>query len=226
LDQTTTRIRGLFAGGITLIGAEQQRTGIVKRRRDRVTVTPEGIAGDVQADRRFHGGPDKAIHHYAAESYERLATRFPAMAPLLFAGTLGENLSTRGWTEDEVAIGDVYGAGDVALQVTQPRRPCWKINDRLGEPGASRWIADQGITGWYCRTLAGGELALGDELVRSARSKVVVTVREFWRIVQGHRPAPEDLERVAGTPGLAVEWRQRLEERLAWLGRNPDQQLK
>jgi MOSC domain-containing protein YiiM len=217
----TQRIDGLFAGGITLIGTAQQRTGIVKQPRERVSVTAEGVAGDVQADRRFHGGPDKAVHHFPADHYARLARQFPAVAPRLGAGALGENLSTLGWTDDDVAIGDVYGAGNVALQVTQPRSPCWKIDDRLGEPGAARWIAGQAITGWYCRVLAAGELRVGDELVVVERPAVPVTVATFWRIVQAHRPRVADLEQLAAIAGLATDWRRRIEERLAWLAANP-----
>jgi MOSC domain-containing protein YiiM len=35
----------------------------------RVALTPEGVAGDEQGDRRVHGGPDKAVHHYPADHY-------------------------------------------------------------------------------------------------------------------------------------------------------------
>jgi MOSC domain-containing protein YiiM len=213
------RLGGLYAGGVTLIGPAQHRTGIVKAARDRVEVGVEGIVGDVQADRRFHGGPDKAVHHFPADHYPELARRFPAAALQLVPGSLGENLATLGWTEADVAIGDVYGAGTVVLQVTQPRSPCWKINERLGEPDASRWIADRGITGWYCRVLAPGELRVGDELRRIQRPAAPVPLRDFWRTVQAHRPRPTDLERMLSIPGLAVDWCRRLQERLKWLAK-------
>jgi MOSC domain-containing protein YiiM len=216
---TRVRLDGLYAGGITLIGPAQHRTGIVKGPQGRVRVNVDGIVGDIQADCRFHGGPDKAVHHFPADHYLQLARRFPAAAERLVPGSLGENLSTLGWTDADVAIGEVYGAGSVVLQVTQPRSPCWKINERLGEPDASRWIADRGITGWYCRVLAGGELRIGDELVRIERPATPIALREFWRTVQAHRPRPADLERMASIPGLAVEWRRRLLERLEWLAK-------
>jgi MOSC domain-containing protein YiiM len=216
------RLDGLYAGGITLIGPAQHRTGIVKGPQDRVSVNVEGIVGDVQVDRRFHGGRDKAVHHFPADHYPELARRFPAAAERLVPGSLGENLSTLGWTDADVAIGDVYGAGTVVLQVTQPRSPCWKINERLGEPDASRWIADRGITGWYCRVLAGGVLRGGDELVRLERPAAPVPLREFWRTVQAHRPRPADLERMVSIPGLAADWRRRLQERLEWLAKGGD----
>jgi MOSC domain-containing protein YiiM len=212
------RIAGLYAGGISLIGPARQRTGIVKESRDRVEVTGDGVVGDVQADRRFHGGADKAVHHFPADHYAALGRRFPAAAKRLAPGWLGENLSTLGWTDADVAIGEVYGTATVVLQVTQPRSPCWKINERLDEPDASRWIAEHGRTGWYCRVLAGGELRVGETLTRIARPVDPVTVQAFWRTVQAHRPPLAELRRLAALPGLAAQWRDRLLERAGWLG--------
>jgi MOSC domain-containing protein YiiM len=215
------RIEGLYAGGITPIGPAGERTGIVKQWRDRVEVAAEGIAGDVQADRRFHGGPDKAVHHFPADHYVALARRFPAAAGRLGPGSLGENVSTLGWTDADVAIGEVYGTATVLLQVTQPRSPCWKINERLGEPDAARWIAGEGCTGWYCRVLAGGELRAGETLRRIARPDDPVSVQAFWRTVQAHRPSSAELRRLAAIPGLSASWRTKLQERAEWLGSGP-----
>lgn len=212
----SVRIGGLYAGGVSLLGPEQTRTGIVKTARDRITATVAGISGDVQADRRVHGGPDKAVHHFPAEHYPALAAEFPAAGARLVPGALGENVSTRGWTEQDVAIGDVYGAGAVRLQVTQPRSPCWKIDARLDQPGAARWIAGRGIAGWYCRVLAPGDLEVGAELLLIDCVTPAVSVREFWQVVQQHRPDPDRLRQLAALPGLASDWKRRLDERAGW----------
>ncbi len=212
----SVRIDGLFAGGLSLLGPEATRTGIVKIARDRIAATAAGISGDVQADRRVHGGPDKAVHHFPAEHYPALAAAFPTASGLLAPGALGENVSTRGWTEQDVAIGDVHAVGAVRLQVSQPRSPCWKIDARLDQPGVARWIAAQGIAGWYCRVLAPGELDIGAELVLIDRSAHAVSVREFWQLVQQHRPDPDRLRQLAALPGLAGDWQRRLGERAGW----------
>ncbi|HLL51562.1 MAG TPA: MOSC domain-containing protein, partial [Thermomicrobiales bacterium] len=49
-------------------------------------------------------------------------------------GTFGENLSTAGWLEDEVRIGDIWAWGDARLQVSQPRSPCYKLATTTGRP--------------------------------------------------------------------------------------------
>lgn len=211
-----TCIGALFAGGVSLLGPEQTRSGFVKEPQTRVVVTSLGIRGDTQADRRFHGGPDKALHHYPGEHYAVLAAEFPAAGAFLGPGGLGENLSTTGWTEADVAIGDVFAAGQVRVQVTAPRSPCWKIDARLDHTGVARWIAERGIVGWYYRVLAGGELAAGLAWDRVDRSPDPVPLAAFWSLVRQHRPDPASLERLAAMPGLADEWRLRLADRARW----------
>ena len=51
-----------------------------------------------------------------------MARRYPERAALLQAGVLGENLSTRGWTEESVCIGDPFRIGTALVQLSQPRR--------------------------------------------------------------------------------------------------------
>ena len=131
-------------------------------------VTPTGLAGDEQGDLRVHGGVDKAIHHYPFDHYpfwrEELRSDL-----LQQAGAFGENLSTLGWTEDNVHLGDVIRAGTAVLQVSQGRQPCWKLNDRFGHPRVAALVQSTGRTGWYYRVLEEGVLAPGDTLVRIER---------------------------------------------------------
>ena len=126
-----TDISGLYIGEISVLGPEGQRSGIFKRPVAAVEVSTDGVHGDHQADRRVHGGPEKAVHHYAADNYKLLAARFPGIADALVPGQIGENVSTRGWTEDDVHLGDVFRIGAARVQVSQPRSPCWKINHRF-----------------------------------------------------------------------------------------------
>ena len=95
----------------------------------------EGFLLDEQADPRVHGGPDKAVHHYAAGHYAAWRAEFPRLAARLVPGGFGENLSTGAggadgepWDETSVCIGDVFELGTALVQVTQGRQPCWKLN--------------------------------------------------------------------------------------------------
>jgi len=48
-------------------------------------------------------------------------------------GGFGENLTTLGFDEDGVCIGDILRIGSVTAQVTQPRQPCFKRGLRFAK---------------------------------------------------------------------------------------------
>lgn len=211
-------VDALFAGGIGILEREGHRSGIFKQRLDgEATVAVEGIVGDEHADKRVHGGPEKAVHHYAAENYQRLASRFPAGAAEFSPGSLGENISTTGLTEDNVHIGDVFKIGSVVLQVSQPRSPCWKIDHRFDIDRLSMFVAQEHITGWYYRVLQPGRMAAGDKIQLLERQARSFSITAFWEIQLSHRPVADDLQALAAVSGLAPDWQRRLSERAQWV---------
>lgn len=213
----------LFAGRIRLLPGSGRDTGMFKAPvAGPVAIGRGGLAGDEQADRKVHGGPEKAVHLYPADHYQRLAGRFPEAAAALIPGSLGENLSCAGLTEADVCLGDVFRLGDVLLQVSQPRSPCWKIDTRFACDGMAAFIAEQGLTGWYWRVLQAGHAAGGDRLVLTERAADPLSLAAAAAIWRAHRPAAADLQRLAEAPALAPGWRKKIEQRAAWLRSNPD----
>ena len=127
-----------------------------------VAFTALGAAGDEQADRVNHGGPDKAILAYSAEHYREWRTELDR--PELPFGAFGENVTIAGLTEADMCIGDRWWAGDVLFEVSQPRQPCWKLARRWRVKSLPAKVIQTGRTGWYLRVLADGELRAGAEL--------------------------------------------------------------
>lgn len=208
----------LFMGGIRPLPPDNRPTGIFKQEVAMpVWLGREGLAGDAQADRRVHGGPWKALHQYPVEHYARLAARFPDAAALLAPGSIGENLSVPGWDESTVSIGDVFRLGDAVIQVSQPRSPCWKIDQRYGIEGMARFIDETGITGWYFSVVEEGEVEPGCPFERIDRKAPATTVAKLLSIWHEHRPDPAMLDALATTPGLSANWIAKLEERAARL---------
>ena len=134
-----------------------------------VHVTADGLVGDAQGDRRVHGGPDKAVHHYPYDHYPAWRTALPGRDLLDAPGAFGENLSTLGWTEDTVCLGDIVRVGSVELEVSQGRQPCWKLDDRFEARRVAAQVQSTGRTGWYYRVRQGGTLQAGDTLGVVAR---------------------------------------------------------
>lgn len=218
-----TAIDQVFIGGRSTLPPEGQPTGIYKRPvAGSVDLGRDGLAGDVQADRRVHGGPEKALHHYPAEHYVALAAGFPQTATEFVPGSLGENVTTVGLYEDTVCIGDVFRAGSARIQVSQPRSPCWKIDCKFATTGIARFIAERGITGWYYRVLDPGRIAARDALELLDRNADPVSLNRLWRAQLDRRPGLEELRLLLSTPGLAPGWRKKLADRLDWLQRNPE----
>ncbi|HMW18891.1 MAG TPA: MOSC domain-containing protein [Accumulibacter sp.] len=208
----------LFSGGLTRWEAHGQWTGIYKRPVEgRQFLTVDGLADDRQADRRVHGGPDKALHQYPVGHYVRLATLFPTAADHLVVGSIGENVSAADFDERGMCIGDIFLLGEARLQVSQPRSPCWKIDQRYQTAGMAKAIAEHGWCGWYFRVLDEAWVASGDELVLVERPPSAVPLAELWATCQEHRPDPAALDRLASTPGLSIGWQKKLRQRQQWL---------
>lgn len=212
----------LFLGGIRPLPPDNAPTGIFKQPVEMpVWLGREGLAGDAQADRRVHGGPEKALHQYPVAHYARLAAAFPEAAPLLVPGALGENLSVPDWDEASIAIGDVFQLGDAKVQVSQPRSPCWKIDHRFTAEGMAQFIAEQRITGWYFRVLEEGAVEPGSAFERIERNPQPVSVATLLTLWAGHRPDPDRLLDVSRMNGLSSGWIKKLVDRAERLRRLP-----
>ena len=122
----------------------------------------QGLEGDAQADRRYHGGPEMAALAYSADHYP--AWRVELDWPALPLGGFGENLSVSGASEQSVCIGDVWRAGSAVLQIASPRKPCHKISAYWGRPDLLLLVQQSGRSGWYLRVLEEGGLSAGDAI--------------------------------------------------------------
>ncbi|HQU80112.1 MAG TPA: MOSC domain-containing protein [Azonexus sp.] len=212
----------LFIGTIAPLPESGRPTGMFKHPvGTALQLGIEGFAGDQQADRRVHGGPEKAVHLYPAAHYARLAERFPEAADQLEPGSLGENISSHTLDETQVRIGDIFQLGEARLQLCQPRSPCWKIDDRFGVDGMAAFIAEQRLTGWYFRVLQPGTVtpdATLDLVEPAANASTLAAAMTLW---QAHRPALEALRQLAATPGIASGWQRKIVDRLGWLEKQP-----
>ncbi|MCF8198861.1 MAG: MOSC domain-containing protein [Sulfuritalea sp.] len=213
-------VDGLFVGQVRQLAGDSRSSAIAKTPASgRCQLLRDGLVGDAQADRRVHGGAGKALHQYPAEHYARLAAMFPE-AQHLCPGGLGENLSTRGMTEENVCIGDEFRIGTARIQVSQPRTPCWKVDTRTACEGVALYIGEHGLAGWYFRVLEEGELKAGETLEHVERPADAVSLAEFWRVIRTQRPPIDALCRLAYASGLDEQWAAKLLQRVEWLRNN------
>src|SRR5688500_4482202 len=141
----------------------------------RVRVAGVNVEGDDQADRRVHGGPDKAIYAYASEDAAFWAGE---LGRELGPGAFGENLTTEGLEVSGAVVGERWRIGDVELEVCQPRLPCNKLALRMGEPRMVKRFAQASRPGAYLRIVREGTLGAGDAIEVLSRPEHRVTVRD------------------------------------------------
>lgn len=175
---------------------------------------PEGFEGDEQADRRVHGGIEKAVHHYPLDHYSDWRADLGDRPALTAPGGFGENISTAGLTEAEVAVGDIFRLGGALIQVSQGRQPCWKLNHRFGVPDMARRVQQTGRTGWYYRVLEPGTVTPGDRLDLIDRLAPDWTLRRLWHALYVDRMNIVELEGIAELDVLAEGWRKYAVRRL------------
>ncbi|SHG62389.1 MOSC domain-containing protein [Streptoalloteichus hindustanus] len=184
-------------------------SAIVKRPVESAAVGVLGLRGDEQGDRRVHGGPEKAVFAYPTEHDDWWADQLGAPLPV---AAFGQNFGTVGLVEDTVFLGDVYEVGEVVLQVSQPRRPCFKPGSRLGHREIAVLTQNSGRTGFYFRVLRPGLVTAGSPVVLRERDPDPVSVHDVSRVMHGDTT---HLHQVLASPRLPERWRAALRARLA-----------
>ena len=210
-------ISSMYAGKVQPLGARQAPSGIAKvPLAGPWTIVETGLAGDAQGDLVNHGGPEKALHHYPHDHYAVWAKEMPELAPMLGrAPAFGENISGEGMTEVDVRIGDIYRVGEVLLQVSQGRQPCWKLNERFGIKDMARRVQATGRTGWYYRVLQPGMISPGDTLDLIERPQPGWPLTRLIDLLYRRTLAYDELAVVADMPELAANWRGMAQRRIA-----------
>lgn len=186
-----------------------------------VAVNFMGLTTDEQADRRHHGGPLKAVHQLPPATYKKINAKFGLKVRI---GTLGENLTTQAiagfpeMDESTVCIGDVFQYGEdeiigtddtdngsVQLRIVQPRRPCYKINDQIGQftkvPNIASWVSKQGIAGWYFQVVRDGMISADLPVYLIERPYPFATLEKLWQLSN----SKEKYDAKVIEPWLAIE---------------------
>jgi MOSC domain-containing protein YiiM len=141
--------------------------GIPKRPIAEAALTARGLTGDGWAHPKYHGGPDQALLLIGAEVIAELN----GLGYDLYAGALGENLTTEGLDYDHLTAGQQFRIGQSCLiELTKLREPCRTL-DIFNRPGSSqiqKLLKLKGRGGWYARVLTPGSLYPGDRIILHA----------------------------------------------------------
>ncbi len=211
----TVVLQTLLVGEVRPFGPRGDPSGIAKRPvAGPIVLSRLGLAGDGQGDLRHHGGPDKAVHHYPIAHYEAWRAEIGPNPVLDEPGAFGENLCTRGLTEADICLGDVFRLGGAVLEVSQGRQPCWKLNHRFGVRDMGVRVQRSGRTGWYYRVREEGRIAPGDAFTLLDRPLPHWPLARLWRLLYVEMWDRAGLEEMAQLAPLPDSWRRIAHHRL------------
>lgn len=133
-------------------------------------LTPEGLEGDRQRDRRYHGGPERALCLFALERIIELQ----AEGHSIFPGSTGENITVVGLDWPRLEPGVRLALGDEAvIEISSHAAPCKTIAESFVGRDFNRISqkVSPGQSRLYARVLQTGSLGVG-QAVKVLNGKV------------------------------------------------------
>jgi MOSC domain-containing protein YiiM len=180
--RTTGRLEAVCVSGSDLLPLPDRRpdrSGIDKRPVEgRVAVHELGLQGDLQVNRRHHGGEGQAVYAYGQEDADWWAAELDRELP---PGRFGENLRTSGIDLTAALLGERWRIGTALVEVTSPRIPCVNFERFWGVPQLVKRFTAHGATGAYLRVLETGELGAGDDVLVEFRPDHGITTGRAFR---------------------------------------------
>jgi ferredoxin-NADP reductase/MOSC domain-containing protein YiiM len=171
------------------------------------------LVGDGQADLSGHGGEQRAVLVYQADSY-RYWSQYLARSDLSF-GSFGENLTVEGLADHEVCVGDRYEIGGAIFEVSQPRVTCYKVGLRLNNPQLPALMVGHGRPGFYCRVIQEGNICAGDEVKKIAQGSMGMSIAEIDGLLYSDQHPVPKLRAALRIEALSPGWRSSFQELLA-----------
>ena len=150
--------------------------GVPKRPLDLARALIGGLEGDAQADRKHHGGPERALCLFSLEQIEEMASEGHPIA----SGLAGENVTISGLDWSLVVPGArLRLGGEVLVEITNYTAPCMKNAAWFADGDFNRMNQQThpGCSRVYARVLEEGLLRAGDAVELLDESAAVRVAR-------------------------------------------------
>ena len=214
-DIIIAKIKSLQISDIKTIKDKNKtwETGSFKTPIKECEISTTGIIGDKVADTKHHGGLDKAVFANALSNYTKWQKFLQKDTPLNY-GALAENLTIENIDEDDVFIGDIHKIGEVILEVSQPREPCWKIGQKHHNKYFTKYIYESGETGWYYRVLQTGTIKQNDSIELIKRVNDKVSIKKANEVLRTAKENLELSEYLLNLDVLSEAWKNSLKKKV------------
>ena len=175
----------------------------------RVAARGVNLAGDDQADRQAHGGPDKALYAYAVEDARWWESK--EGHPFEYAA-FGENLTTEGIDVNAALVGERWAIGSGLFEISEPRIPCWRLGVRMNDPKFVGRFTEAQRPGAYMRIIKEGDVGAGDSVEIVSKPDHDLSVRDVFRIYTKER---DEVGRLLEVPQISEAWKSWARDMLA-----------
>ncbi|WP_229770917.1 MOSC domain-containing protein [Campylobacter portucalensis] len=162
-----------------------------------------GFENDMVFDTKNHGGLEKAIFANSTKNY-KIWAKF--LNKNINYGDMGENLTINGLDESSVCVEDIHKIGSLVIQVSQPRKPCFKISKMFKHKNFTAKIIETGLTGWYYRVLEESILKCGDEVKIIQKYSVNLSILELNKLFYNLNDNSNIFEKLKICKTLSNEW--------------------
>jgi len=167
----------------------------------RVAVHGVNLAGDDQADRQAHGGPDKAVYAYAEEDVRWWEGELHRPVE---TAEFGENFRTEGMDVNGALVGERWAIGSAVFEISEPRIPCWRLGVRENDPKFVKRFTDAQRPGAYLRIVREGDVGAGDAITLVSKPDHDLAVRDVFRIYTRDR---DECGRLIEVPQMSEAWK-------------------
>lgn len=120
----------------------------------------EDVKGDTVVNREHHGGILQACYLLSTSCYDHFKPLYPELE--WDYGMFGENLTVEGLDDSKIHVGNIYNVGEATVEITKPRRPCYKFGVKFGNQMVIRQFIDFAQAGPYVKILKNGFVKSGD----------------------------------------------------------------
>ncbi|MCC6545985.1 MOSC domain-containing protein [Candidatus Sumerlaeota bacterium] len=202
------RIRSIQSGKAEILAGTDRWSGIRKLPLEGpVAIDSLGIAGDMQVDKRRHGGPFKALCVYCTAYYCDWKNDLGLEMPI---GSFGENIAIDDLRDEDACVGDVYAIGNtVKVRVTGPRGPCESLSIHWKRKGFQLIAKDTRKTGFYLSVMEPGRITAGDEFHLLERPAPDWNIIAFWDAFEKYNNRDQKRMITETIPGIDPDWARR-----------------
>ncbi len=176
-----------------------------------VYLSERGFENDFIADKRYHGGPHKAVCSYASEYYPLCRLHAGNEMPY---GSFGENIVLEGRPDEEICIGDIYKLGDAVIQCAGPRGPCSNLSAHWQSKDLHLYIKKEKKTGGYFLVKEPGSIEAPAEFKLLERLHPEWSLVAFWEFLDRREKEPDKAEALMAMSYLDPDWEPKLRRKL------------